>query len=251
MKFKKSRPKSKLQSTLRFIHILIRIIVLASVFNLVLTGATLAASTALVTTPIKNQDLQKILLKYAKASSIKSDIKKTDEKIILGSKSESQGIFKIQKDNIYILHTNDKKIEVFFMNKTLTLVEYPDSDFETLASADGIKRKVTILKKSTPPLIKNLLSLFSSPKNFNKEFSLISQKSEGNIQTIELKSAQKNIKNLNLKIDKKNLNLLELSFVDDVDTKTTLQFNNLKLNALMNKSEFQYKQLTTDEVITE
>ena len=271
-----SLSKNEFKSSLKIIRTLIRIIFLAIVFNFVLSDITLADSTSNkvkktmikpMAVAMKNDTLQKILEKYSKASSIQSDIKKTDEKVILGSKAETQGVFKIQKDKIYILQNNDKKTEVYFLNKTLTLVEYPDADFLSDSDLKGAtnastnkknsetqaqgKRKVTILKKAMPPLINNLLNLFSSPKNFNNEFSILSQKPDGDFETIELKSLQKNIKNLSLKIDKKNLELLELSFTDDVDTKTTLLFTNLKLNISMKKNEFQYRPLNSDEVIIE
>lgn len=240
-----------LKSTLKFISILIRIVVLACVFIIVLSDVATATNVKPIVL-LKTKDLQKVLEKYSNALSIQADIKKTDEKIILGSTSESQGVFKFQKDKIYILQNNDKKTEVFYMNKILTLVEYPDVDFAATSDLkNGSKRKVTILKKAAPPLIKNLLNFFSSPKNFNNEFSMVSEKLVGDFQNIELKSNQKNIKNLNLRINTKNLELVELSFVDDVSTRTTLLFSNQKLNSKMNKGEFQYKQLTTDEVINE
>ncbi len=188
--------------------------------------------------------LQKALEKYAKASSIQFDIKKTDEKMALQTISESNGYLKFQKNKIYILQNSDKKTELFYADKILTLVEHPDQDF-----GDSQKRKVTILKKSTPPLIKSLLNLFSNPKNFNKEFSVLSCKTDGNFEIIALKPAQKNIKSFNLKIRKADLGLTELSFVDDVDTKTTIQFSNLTVNTKMNKSEFQYQSQKTDEVL--
>lgn len=190
--------------------------------------------------------LQKALEKYSKATSIQFDIKKTDEKIILGTKSESQGLLKFQKNRIYILQNSDKKVEIYYVDKVLTLVEYPDADF----GPDG-KRKVTILKNSVPPLIKSLLSLFSSPQNFSKEFSTLSEKTENGFLVVELKPKQRNIKNLFLKIKSDTLDLMELSFVDDVETKTALQFSNLKLNLKMKKCDFEYKALKTDEVMNE
>lgn len=190
--------------------------------------------------------LQKALEKYSKASSIQFDIKKTDEKIILGTKSDSEGILKFQKNKIYILQNGDKKVEIFYADKVLSLVEYPDVDFEPEA-----KRKVTIIKSAPPPLIKSLLSLFSNPQSFNKEFSTVSEKKENGLVVVDLKPKQKNIKNLTLKINSTELDLVELSFVDDVETKTTLLFSNLKINSKMNKNVFQYKSLKTDEVMTQ
>lgn len=190
--------------------------------------------------------LQKTLEKYSGAETIQIDVKKTDEKVILGTKSESIGMLKFQKNKIYILQNGDKKVEIFYADKVLSLVEYPDADF----GPDG-KRKVTVLRNPGSPLIKSLLALFSNTKSFNKEFSQVSEKTVNGSIIVELKPKQKNIKNLVLKINKLDLLLEELSFVDDVETKTTLQFSNLKLNTKMNKTDFQYKSLMTDEVMTE
>lgn len=188
--------------------------------------------------------LQKTLKKYSGADTIQFDIHKIDEKIILGTKSESSGLLKFQKNKIYILQQGEKKVEIFYVDKTLSLIEYPDADF----GPDG-KRKVTILKNTAPPLIKSLLSLFSSPKTFSKEFSVVSEETIDDSLIIELKPKQKNLKNLILKIKPADSSLIELSFVDDVETKTTLQFSNLKLNSKMKTSDFYYKSLKTDEVM--
>jgi len=192
------------------------------------------------------QTLQKALQKYAKASSIQFDIKKTDEKVVLGTKSEAQGILKYQSKRIYIQLNSAKQTELFYDNKVLTLVEHPDADF----GPDG-KRKVTIVKKNLPPLVKSLLNLFSDPKSFNREFSVVSQSESAGLFTATLKPKEPGIKNLFLKINSKDSVLTEMSFVDDVETRTTLVFSNLQLNKKMNKSEFKYKPLKTDEVMNQ
>lgn len=190
--------------------------------------------------------LNKTLNKYANAKSIQTEIKKIDEKIILGTKSESTGLLKYQKNKIYISQDGEKKVEFFYNNKTLTLVEYPDADFDKNAS-----RKVTTLKKNIPPMINSLLNLFSNPKNFKKEFKVISEKKENHEVIIELKPSDKNLKNFTLKVNAKNSEILEISFVDDVDTKTTLLLNNLKINATINNKDFQFSKLNTDEELSE
>lgn len=195
---------------------------------------------------LEAETLQKTLEKYSAASSIQFDIKKIEEKIIIGTRSQAEGVLKYQKNKIYISQNGDKKVEIFYADKVLSLVEHPDADFDSKG-----RRKVTVLKNSSSPLIKNLLSLFSNSQNFKKEFSTVSEKTEDGLLVIDLKPKQKDIKNLILKINPEDFNLVELSFIDDVETKITLQFSNLKLNKIMGKSQFQYKRLKTDEVITQ
>lgn len=187
--------------------------------------------------------LQLALEKYSRSSTIQFDIKKIDEKITL--RSESTGVLKFHKNKIYIMQNGDKKTEVFYVDNVLTLVEYPDADF----GPNG-NRKVTILKNTPSPLIKSLSSLFSDPKSFTKEYLVISEKIVDGLLVLELKPKQKSIKNLVLKIKPADHSLIELSFIDDVETKTTLLFSNVKLNSKMSKADFQYRPLKTDEVMT-
>lgn len=190
--------------------------------------------------------LQKALEKYAKAPSIQFDIKKIEEKVALGTKSEVSGQLKYQKNKIYILQQGDKKTEIFYSNRQLTLVEHPDSDF-----GDSAKRKVTRIKKNIHPMVKNLLSLFSNPKNFTKEFKVEKITQDGEFEVIDLKPSDRTIKSLQLKVKKSDLTLQELSFVDDVNTKTKMLFSNFKTNGKISSGDFIFKVQKTDEVMSE
>ncbi len=189
--------------------------------------------------------LQKTLDKLSKASSIQFDIKKTDEKIILGTKFETTGVLKYQKQKLYILQTGEKKIELFFSEALTYLVEYPDSDFNKSGN-----RKVSVFRKASLPLIK-ILNIFSNTRSFNKDFTVISKEENEGVLTLKFNSKFKNIKQLALKIKSNDLILQELSFVDDVETKTSIEFSNMKLNTPLNKRVFQFKALKSDEVIIE
>jgi hypothetical protein len=194
----------------------------------------------------KTSVLQKTLQKYSKASTLQTEIFKTDEKIVLGTKSEATGALMLEKNKIYISQTGEKKVDFYYNNNTLTLVEYPDADF----GKDGA-RKVTTLKKSVPPFVKSLLNLFSNPKSFNKDFKTISETKKDNEVVVELKPSMKNLKNFTLKINAKENEITELVFVDDVDTRTTIKFAKIVLNKKIKKDAFLYTRLKTDEVITE
>lgn len=194
----------------------------------------------------KTSVLQKTLQKYSKAKTLQTEIVKTDEKIILGTKSESTGSLMLEKNKIFISQNGEKKVEFFYNNNTLTLVEFPDADFDK----DG-GRKVTTLKKSIPPFVKSLLNLFSNPKNFNKDFKTISETKKDNEVLVDLKPSMKNLKNFSLKINSKDYEITELTFVDDVDTRTTIKFTKIFLNKKFKKDTFLYTRLKTDEVMTE
>lgn len=192
------------------------------------------------------QGFKKTLEKYSKAKALQFNIIKTDEKTILGTKSESKGILKYQKGHVYLVQEGDKKIEIFYSDKVLTLVEHPDVDFDPKGGS-----KVTILKKANSPLMKSLLSLFSDSRNFLKSFTIVSEKKENNFLWLDLKPKTLNIKKLSLKFDTKTNELVELSFVDEVETRTTIEFVIAKMNPKFNKNEFKYIVKNTDEVVTQ
>lgn len=193
-----------------------------------------------------NPEFTSILSKYTSATNVEVNLKKTDEKMTLGTKSASEGTLKFAKNKIYISLNGDKKIEFFYNNNTIWLVEYPDLDFDK----NG-KRKVTVLKKSTPVLMSGLINLFSNQKKFLKEFKVLSEKKEGDNLVVSFKPAQKNLKSFVLVIGLLDKTINKVIFTDDVDTKTTLELDKLKLNKKMDASTFQFKKLKSDEVTNE
>lgn len=217
-------------------------------FSFTVTADTAVKKSSATVSKKTTQDsiLQKTLEKYAKASSLKSDIKKTDEKIVLGTTTESKGQLKLQNKKIHIILEGEKKVEFFYSNKTVVLVEYPDADF----AKDGA-RKITTLKKSIPPFLDSLLSLFSNPKSFNKAFTLVSEMKDNDFVTVELKPEQKAIKSLTLKINLKNNQLTQVVFVDDVQTKTTIEMTDTVFNKKFEKTDFTFTKLKTDEEMKE
>ena len=192
------------------------------------------------------KEFTQTLSKYAGAESVQVHLKKSDEKSTLGTKSVSEGILKFSKNKIFIVLNGEKKIEFFYNKNTIWLVEYPDLDFDK----NG-KRKVTVLKKNTPVLISGLINLFSNQKKFLKEFKVLGEKKEGNKLTVEFKPAQKNLKSFTLVIGSKENQINQVIFTDDVDTKTTLELSELKLNKKMTAADFEFKKLKSDEVTHE
>ncbi len=187
-----------------------------------------------------------ILSKYTSAQNVEVNLKKTDEKLTLGTKSVSEGLLKFAKDKIYISLQGDKKIEFFYQKNIIWLVEYPDQDFEK----DG-HRKVAIFKKTSPVLMSGIINLFSNQKKFLKEFKVLSEKKDNDILKVEFKPSQKNLKTLTLVISLKERTINQVIFVDDVDTKTTLELDKLKLNKKMSSAVFEFKELKSDEVTKE
>lgn len=193
-----------------------------------------------------NAELTKILNKYTSSKTVSLDLKKTDEKIALGTKETSDGTLKYSKNRIHVVLNSDKKVEFYYNNNTIWLVEYPDKDFDK----DG-KRKVTVVKKNTPVLMKSLINLFSSKKKFLKEFKVINERTEDGQLIVDFEPQYKNLKKFSLEMDIKKQLISKVIFIDDVDTKTILELSNLKTNKKLSSSEFQFKKNKTDEVIYE
>lgn len=200
----------------------------------------------LICSTLWSQDYKSALEKYFNAKALQFDIIKKDEKIALGTKSESAGVLKYKKGQIYLVQNGEKKIEVFYSNKVLTLVEYPDLDFDPKAP-----RKVTVLKNNSSPLVDTLVSLFSDAKAFAKNFEVIKQEKADSKIYLELKPKFADVKNLKLRFNSKSLELEEISFVDDVSTRTTIALKNSKFNLKLYQSDFKYKSLKSDEVLTQ
>ena len=192
--------------------------------------------------------LQKVLEKYSKAKSIQTEIKKTEDKPTAVAPTVLTGEMKVQKNKIHISLNGDAKTEFFYVEKSLILVEYPDADF----AKSGAKRKVTTLKKSVPPFVNSLLGLFTDPKAFKKEFSIASQVIEKDGIRINLKPVEnEKMKSLNVLIDPDKCTLSQLSFVDDVNNSTIIEFSNTKFNGKLSKNDFQFIKQSTDEELSE
>ena len=187
-----------------------------------------------------------ILQKYANASNITVAIEKQDEKMALGTKTISEGTIKYSAGKIYLVLNSDKKTELYFKNGKLTLVDYPDVDFDK----DGI-RKVTVVAKKTPAFLKSLINLFSDPKIFFSEFTIVESSISGDSLTLVLKPKSEDLKEFKLILDNQQKTIESVSFVDDVSTKTSIRFKNLNLKRKISKSTFEYKPQASDQVVTQ
>ena len=187
-----------------------------------------------------------VLQKYANTKHITVDIEKQDEKLTLGTKTVSKGTIKYSSEKIYLVLNSDKKTELYFKNGKLTLVDYPDEDFDK----NGI-RKVTVITKKTPAFLKSLIHLFSNPKIFFSEFKITESNLKNDTLTLKLKPNNNDLKKFELTLDTKQKTIESISFVDDVDTKTSIFFKELNLKSKISKMTFEYKSKSSDQVVTQ
>lgn len=185
-----------------------------------------------------------ILGKYSSATALQFSIEKTDEKKALGTKSSQLGQLIYSSGKINLVLNGDKKTEVIFNGKSLWLIEYPDVDFDPKG-----KRKITLLAEQQPVIAKQLVSVFSSPTVFAKSFSVVSEKIEGATLTAEYKSANTEIKNFKIDFNTKTKLIEKISFVDDVQTQTSIVFQKTQFLTSAPKGVFQFIRKKNDEVM--
>lgn len=198
----------------------------------------------------KNSENKKIATeiidRYGKSKYVTADIEKIDEKTTLGTKTTNKGTIKYSSGKFYLSMQADKKTEIFYKGQHLTLVDYPDTDFDK----NGV-RKVTHIDNKAPAFLKSLVNLFSNSKNFFQQFKILSSIREGDVVTLELKPAIAELKEFKLELNSKSKNIKAIYFTDDVDTHTTVQFANLDLKTIIPKSTFEFKANKTDQEVTQ
>lgn len=191
--------------------------------------------------------LMVVLKKYSRQNAIILNIEKVDEKVTLGTTVKSHGLLKYAKNKIFMQLDGAVKSEMYYKNKKVTLVEFPDKDFD-----ESGNRKVTILTKNSPAVANGFINLFSNPNKFIQDFKILSSEKESDKKiSINFKPKMKNLESLRLSIDLKTNNIDQVEFVDDVKTKTLINITKTEFKDSLPAKVFDYKQLKTDQVHTE
>lgn len=191
--------------------------------------------------------LLKTLNKYSTKEAIVLDIERLDDKVALGTTASSKGVLKYSKNKLYIELNADTKSELFYKNKKVTLVEYPDKDFD-----ENGNRKVTILTKNSPAVVSSFINLFSNPKKFIQDFKITStDKIEKEAIKINFKPKNSSIEHLGLVLNIKTQTVEKVEFIDDVKTKTEINVVKTTFQKHLPNKTFDYKQEKTDQVHTE
>lgn len=193
----------------------------------------------------KKQAVQ-ILKHYSASKYISADIEKTDEKVTLGTKSINKGVIKYSSGKFFLQLQADKKTELYFKNGKLTLVDYPDQDFDK----DGV-RKITHITQKTPAFLKSLINLFSNSKDFFKQFKLTDSTHVGDEITLRLKPTTENLKDFELKLNVKSKTIESILFSDELSTVTSIKFSNADFKSIIPKAIFEFKVLKTDQEVTQ
>ncbi len=188
--------------------------------------------------------VDKVLEKYSSVAGIKAEFQKTDSKKTLGLNQTAAGTLNYSAGKINIVIQSDRKSEIIFNGKKLWIIDYPDLDFDPKG-----KRKVTEMSDHKPALAQQLVNLFKSPDQFKQNFKVINKKDEGKFYTVEYNSKDKSIKNFKIQFNTfKNL-INTISFTDDVQTETTIEFKKTEFLKKAPAGIFEYKRNKNDEVM--
>ena len=188
--------------------------------------------------------VDKVLEKYSSASGIKAQFQKTDSKKTLGLNQTASGTLNYAAGKINIVIQGDRKSEIIFNGKKLWIIDYPDLDFDPKG-----KRKVTEISDHKPALAQQLVNLFQSPDQFKQNFQVSNKSDQGKFYTVEYKSKDKSIKNFKIEFNTyKNL-INSISFTDDVQTETKIEFKKTEFLKKAPAGIFEYKRNKNDEVM--
>ncbi len=191
----------------------------------------------------EKKQAESILSQYSRSKSVKFEIEKVDEKKVLGTKKSTPGELTIAGAKFNLMTLGATKTEIISTGKKLWLVEHPDADFGGASS-----RKVSDLSKKQPALAKQIVQIFSNPKKFIKSSQIKQASTQGDQLVLELQPLAKELKSFEIRFDKAQKQISEISFVDDVDTTTTVRFLKVtKLNKIPQK-KFEFKKKSSDEV---
>ena len=186
----------------------------------------------------------KVMEKYSKSPGIKAKFEKTDYKKTLGLNQKATGILNYADGKINLVIDSDRKSEIIFNGKKLWIIDYPDLDFDPKG-----KRKVTEIEDHKPALAQQLVNLFKSPEQFKDNFKIIKTKDNGKMYVIEYSSKDKAIKDFKVEFNTyKNL-INSITFTDDVQTETKIEFKQTEFLKKAPAGIFEYKRHKNDEVM--
>jgi outer membrane lipoprotein-sorting protein len=210
---------------------------------LLVTGA-IAASSAEASVA-QNDDLEKIMKAYKGAETIILDVKKTVKSEVLDKESSYWGIIRFAKGKIHWVNEEPEKSMMIYDGEVLWTIQYPPKEFNSPPQI----AKTNLKKSKNTPLVLN--SVFGS-KPLKNYFEIVPDKTNGTISSFILKAKKDslNVKELLLTVDTKLEKILILTYKDEVDNSTKLEFKSTRFNEKIRATTFSFKP-PKDSVVTE
>lgn len=182
--------------------------------------------------------LRRTLSKYRDTALIEMNVEKTVKSELMGKETKHQG--KIYFGGILFRWENKTPTEtlLLFDGKTLWNVQYPDPDFP--GPVQITKSKIDTKNRSQLILL-DLLSNAAFLENFNVVLSIDPKDKNKATYLAEPKNQSLNIKDLRLSLAIQEKVLTGVSYKDDVDNLTTLNFSDVKFKNQSDAKLFRYK----------
>lgn len=190
-------------------------------------------------------DLDRVMKNYKTASTIIFDVKKTVISEVLEKESVYRGIIRFANGKINWTNDEPEKSTMIYDGKVLWTIQYPPAEFNSPPQI----AKTNLKKSKNTPLVLN--SIFGS-KPLKNYFEIIPEKGDGNLKDFLLKDKKKNlgIKEMLLTIDVKTEKIISLSYKDEVENSTRLEFKSTRFNERIKDAIFSFKP-PKNSVITE
>lgn len=186
--------------------------------------------------------VKSILKPYSQAVAINFKVEKKEIKKTLGTESVEQ-LDAIYSQNKLVLTKKNPLTEIIY-NKNIWIIENPDLDLDPSA-----KRKVTVFKNIKSEVIQKMTSLFSKPDQLLQAIDAFEQKD--NILMISLKNKNEGFKKLQVEFNTTTKQMTKITFIDDIETETTLLISDVKFLKSAPKGVFKYTPKKGDEVVTQ
>ena len=197
-------------------------------------GTVISTSGAAEAVP---SDLIATIQVYRKAESLLFEVRKTVKNPMLEKETTFKGIIKLLKGKFYWETTEPEKSLLIYDGKLLWSVQYPPQEFKD-APLQVAKMNLKAQKKS--PLI--LSDLFGT-RPFGQIFKVEAKSKNGNIVEYNLKEKKSDtgLKNLVIKVDNKAQRIVSLSYLDEVDNETRIDFRSTQFDIKIRQGLFSYK----------
>ena len=180
--------------------------------------------------------LQEISKKYRSSALVKIETNKKVTSELMGRTTEYKGVMHLSKGKFRWENETPEKSLLLFDGTTIWNVQYPPADLGGPVQVARAK-----LNKNTKSQI--LISTLIGKDPIEKNFEVLSEKTEQDIIVIELKplSSDMRVKDLTLELEPTSKWILKISFKDDVNNLTVIEMKQTEFIKKENKKLFKYE----------
>ncbi|MBC7371011.1 MAG: outer-membrane lipoprotein carrier protein LolA [Bdellovibrionaceae bacterium] len=180
--------------------------------------------------------LKEIGKKYRNTNLVKIETNKKVTSELMGKTTEYKGTIYLSKGKFRWENDTPEQSLLMFDGKTIWNVQYPPKDLGGPVQVARAK-----LDKNTKSQI--LISTLIGKEPIDKNFEVLSEKTEQAVVVIELKplSSDLRVKQLTLELEPTSKWILKISYKDDVDNLTVIEMKKTEFIKKENKSLFKYE----------